>query len=62
MATNIDRSQLLSLIESGATVLDVLPTAEYQSGRIPGALSQPLRNLSAESVGHLDRAKPVVVY
>jgi rhodanese-related sulfurtransferase len=62
MATNIDRSQLLSLIESGAIVLDVLPTAEYESGHIPRALSQPLRNLSAESVGHLDRAKPVVVY
>lgn len=59
---SIDRSELLSLIESGATVLDVLPEREYLSGHIPGALSRPLRSLDDEAVAGLSRDKPVVVY
>jgi rhodanese-related sulfurtransferase len=59
---SIDRSELLSLIESGATVLDVLPEREYLSGHIPGALSRPLRSLHHEAVAGLSRDKPVVVY
>ena len=59
---NIDRTELLSLIEAGATVLDVLPEREYLSGHIPGALNKPLRSLDQEAVAGLSRDKPVVVY
>ena len=62
MVTSIDRSELLSLIESGAAVLDVLPEPEYLSGHIPGALSRPLRTLDEKAVAGLSRDKPVVVY
>ena len=62
MVTNIDRYALISLLDQGAVLLDVLPRREYDSGHIPGALSVPLRNLDAESVATLHRDKPVVVY
>lgn len=62
MRTNIDRYTLLSLLEQGAVVVDVLPQREYDSGHIPGALNIPLRKLDAEAVADLHRAKPVVVY
>jgi rhodanese-related sulfurtransferase len=62
MATNIDRYELLSLLEQGAVLLDVLPQREYDSGHIPGALSLPLRKLDAEAISDLHRGKPVVVY
>jgi rhodanese-related sulfurtransferase len=62
MVTNVDRYTLLSLIEDGATVLDVLPHSEYASGHIPGARNMPLRKLDAVAVADLERSKPVVVY
>jgi len=62
LIANIDRSELLSLIGAGATVLDVLPEREYSSGHIPGALNRPLRSLDREAVAGLSRDKPVVVY
>lgn len=62
MVANIDRSQLLSLIDEGAVVIDVLPRAEYESAHIPGAISIPLRTLNADAAATLVRTKPVVVY
>ncbi len=62
MVTNIDRYTLLSLLDQGAVVLDVLPQREYDSGHIPGALNMPLRTLDAEAVADFHRDKPVVVY
>jgi rhodanese-related sulfurtransferase len=62
LVSNIDRSEPLSLIEAGATVLDVLPEREYSSGHIPGALNKPVRHLDEGAVAGLSRGKPVVVY
>ncbi len=62
MVTNIDRYTLLSLLDQGAVVLDVLPQREYDSGHIPGALNVPLRTLDLEAVAGFHRDKPVVVY
>ncbi|MCL1595342.1 MAG: rhodanese-like domain-containing protein [Actinomycetia bacterium] len=62
MITNIDRSELLSLIDDGALVLDVLPQEEYESGHIPGAVNLPLRSLDTHAVASMAKGKPVVVY
>ncbi len=63
MATAIDRTRLLRLIdEEDAQVVDVLPEAEYAQSHIPGAISLPLRRLTATTVSVLRRDKPVVVY
>ena len=62
MVANIDRAQLLELIDQGAQVVDVLPDAEYTARHIPGAINLPLRQLNAETTAVLRRDKPVVVY
>lgn len=62
MVSNIDRATLLSLIDDGAVVLDVLPKREYESGHIPGAINIPLRELDAAAVAGFQRGIPVVVY
>lgn len=63
MATPIDRAELLRLIESeDAHVVDVLPRREYDESHIPGAVSIPLKNLTAETVADLPHDKPIVVY
>ena len=61
MVADIDRTELLDLIAADdLQLIDVLPVAE--SEHIPGALSIPLRSLDAESVAHLSKSKPTVVY
>jgi len=62
MVANIDRAELLELIDGGAQVVDVLPDAEYIAQHIPGAINLPLRQLNAETTAMLRRDKPVVVY
>ncbi len=62
MVTNIDRTRLLTLIEEGAQVVDVLPEREYTAQHIPGSISIPLRQLTTETAVVLRRDKPVVVY
>ena len=62
MVTDINRKTLLELIDAGAQIVDVLPEREFNSGHIPGAVNIPLKTLAAETVGHLRRDKPVVVY
>ena len=62
MVTNIDRDQLITLIEEGAQLVDVLPEREYEAQHIPGAVNIPLKQLTALTVKVLRRDKPVVVY
>ena len=63
MVTNIDRTELLRLIEEeGAQLVEVLPEPEYNAGHIPGAVNIPLKRLDATTTAVLRRDKPVVVY
>jgi rhodanese-related sulfurtransferase len=63
MVVSADRQQVLRLIEAeGARVVDVLPRREYDESHIPGAVSIPLKQLTADTVFILSRDKPVVVY
>jgi rhodanese-related sulfurtransferase len=62
MTADITRQTLLDLIDIGVQIVDVLPTREYQSGHIPGAVNIPLKKLNAETTSVLQRDKPVVVY
>ena len=63
MVTSIDRTELLRLIdEENAQIVDVLPQQEFTESHIPGAISLPLRRLTAQTVSVLGRDKPVVVY
>ena len=63
MVTNIDRAELLRLVEDeDAQVVDVLPDEKYSSAHIPGAVNIPLKLLDATTTSVLSRDKPVVVY
>ena len=62
MITDINRETLLTLIEQGAQVVDVLPEGEFMASHIPGAINIPLKHLNSEATSTLTRAKPVVVY
>ncbi len=63
MVTDIDRAELVRLIEDeGAQLVEVLPEPEYNSGHIPGAVNIPLKRLDATTTTALRRDKPVVVY
>ena len=63
MVTAINRTELLRLLaDEEGQLIDVLPDREYADSHIPGAISIPLRRLTAETVTDLRRDKPVVVY
>jgi len=62
MATGVTLGQLETLIEEGAQVVEVLPDAEYAQAHLPGAINLPLKQLTAETAGVLDRERAVVVY
>lgn len=62
MPTEIDRSEVLRLVEHGAQLVEVLPAEEYEEDHLPGAISLPLRRLETEATRVLDRNRPVIVY
>ncbi len=62
MPGQIDLAGLDRLIAEGAQLAEALPEAEYEEGHLPGAVSLPLKQLTAERAEVLDRGRPVVVY
>ena len=62
MATGVTLGQLETLIEERAQVVEVLPDPEYAQAHLPGAINLPLKQLSAETAGVLERERAVVVY
>jgi rhodanese-related sulfurtransferase/DNA-binding transcriptional ArsR family regulator len=58
----VDRPTLWRLVQEGhVSVLDVRPTAEYDAGHIPGAISIPLEDLEWR-LSEVPREQPVVAY
>lgn len=63
MVISTDRKEVQRLIEiEQAQIVDVLPRSEYDESHIPGAVSIPLKQLTADAVADLARDRPVVVY
>jgi rhodanese-related sulfurtransferase len=62
MTTPVTLPELQELIGQGAQLVEVLPEAEYKEAHLPGAINVPLKQLTAETTGGLDRGRPVVVY
>jgi rhodanese-related sulfurtransferase len=62
MAHEADLRAVRRLMDEGATLVEVLPEAEYREEHLPGAINLPLKRLDAESFSRLDRGRPVVVY
>jgi phage shock protein E len=61
MSVVVDKDQVVSLVEKGARLVEVLPRKEYERNHIRGAINIPLRRLAAEAE-HLDRQQPIIVY
>jgi rhodanese-related sulfurtransferase len=59
---SVDRGETQRLIAEGAHLVEVLPSEDYESEHLPGAVNIPLTSLDRETVAHLDRDEPVVVY
>lgn len=64
MPVSIDRDQVRHLVaEDAAQLVEVLPRPEYDWGHLAGAISLPLKQMSAERAAEtLDRSRPVIVY
>lgn len=63
MVAPIDRSRLLDLIDrQQAQIVNVLPSREYDEERIPGSVSIPLSEITAETASRLSPDRPVVTY
>ncbi len=63
MPTSIAREEVQRLIRDEAALLvEVLPSQEYQDEHIEGAANIPLKRLNRETTGHLDKARPIIVY
>jgi rhodanese-related sulfurtransferase len=62
MPTPIALPELQRLIADGATLVEVLPEAEFAEAHLPGAINLPLKRLDAHSADSLPRHRAVVVY
>lgn len=60
---SIDQQEVWRLLdEENAQLVEVLPHEEYEHEHLTGAINMPLKELTADSVRVLDRARPVIVY
>jgi rhodanese-related sulfurtransferase len=57
----VDHREVLKIIAAGGQVVDVLPTHEYRSAAIRGAIHLPLARLLRDAKRVLDKSRPVVV-
>jgi rhodanese-related sulfurtransferase len=62
LPTPIDLPQLERLLSEGAQLVEVLPEEEYNEGHLPGAISLPLKQLTADRAMALGHDRPVIVY
>lgn len=62
MPKEATREQVQELLAHGAQLVDVLPRDEYDTQHLPGALSIPIREMTAGTVSGLRRDQRVVVY
>jgi rhodanese-related sulfurtransferase len=59
---SVTRDEVRRLVEAGAQLVEVLPRDEFDDEHLPGAISLPLKSLTAETSAALDRSRPVIVY
>jgi rhodanese-related sulfurtransferase len=62
MPKQIRREEVRKLVASGAQLVEVLPSPEYEEDHLPGAIHIPLRKIDAKGTEVLDRNRGVIVY
>jgi rhodanese-related sulfurtransferase len=58
----IQHRELLQMLSAGVQIVDVLPSHEYQSTHIRGAIHLPVGRILPDALKSLDSGRPVVVY
>lgn len=61
MPTSVDRHKVQQLLVHGAQIIDVLPPQEYHDLHLPGAISLPLKDLTAVTAADLSTSRPIIV-
>ncbi|MDQ4145566.1 MAG: rhodanese-like domain-containing protein [Actinomycetota bacterium] len=62
MMRPITNDEVQRLVEQeGGQLVEVLPRDSFEQEHIAGAMSLPLKELTAESVTGLDRSRPIIV-
>jgi phage shock protein E len=59
---SVTRDEVRRLVEAGGQLVEVLPRDEFDDEHLPGAISLPLKSLTAGTAAGLDRSRPVIVY
>ena len=62
MPTDVDLPALDRLLASGAVLVEVLPTKEFEDEHLPDAINIPLKTIDASTIASLDRDRAIVVY
>jgi rhodanese-related sulfurtransferase len=62
MPKEVGRADVRRLADRGASLVEVLPAAEYEAEHIDGAINIPLDELDASRVAPLERGRPIVAY
>lgn len=58
---DIGNADLQTLVDTGARLVDVRTSAEFEGGHIPGAENVPVDQVAA-TLGSWDKSQPIVVY
>lgn len=58
----IGRERVDELVDAGSQLVEVLPPHQYEHAHLPGAISLPYKSFDADTVGELDRDRPVITY
>jgi rhodanese-related sulfurtransferase len=62
MPIDINRDEVQRLMATGAQLVEVLLTDEYNEAHLPGAINIPLKKLDRQTVQQLDLTRPVITY
>lgn len=63
MPSEIGLDEVQRLLADKAQLVEVLPRDEYEEEHLPGAISVPLKEMTADAADRfLDKDRPVVVY
>jgi len=62
MVERVDATTAKAMIESGVTVIDVLPASVYREEHLPDARSVPLDTFQPSDASQFDRTAPLLVY
>ena len=60
--TNLNCDDIRQTLQSGATLLDVRSTGEFNNGCLPNAKNIPLAILPLLAHEHLEKDEPVLIY